>query len=126
MLDLHGHMASRRATGAVLCWAQGSIGGCTMDFYWALLVVVSISWVYLTGRIAQRRGRSFKVWVWISALILGPFAIPLLWLLPNLRGNDGATPEDPTGEQRPARSPSPPAEESNRDFKLRHHPSFGV
>jgi hypothetical protein len=106
--------------------AHGGLGACTMDFYWALLVIVSISWVYLTGRIAQRRGRSFKIWAWISALILGPFAIPLVLLLPNLHGEDGATPEGPHGEPRPARSPSLPAAESNRDFTPRHHPSFGI
>ncbi|MGA7025221.1 MAG: hypothetical protein WB036_20855, partial [Pseudolabrys sp.] len=38
----------------------------------ALLLVCSI---YLAGRIAERRGRSFKIWAWIAAII-GPLALP--------------------------------------------------
>ena len=51
----------------------------------ALLMVCSI---YLAGRIAQRRGRSFKIWAWIAAII-GPLALPLVFLVPNLHGKDG-------------------------------------
>jgi hypothetical protein len=76
----------------------------TMDDYmprliWVLLSVGSILTIYLAGRIAERRGRSFKTWAWIAGLLLGPLALPLLWLLPNLRRND---PGGPTGEKRPA------------------------
>jgi hypothetical protein len=51
----------------------------------ALLMVCSI---YLAGRIAERRGRSFKIWAWIAAFI-GPLALPMVFLFPNLRGEDG-------------------------------------
>lgn len=51
----------------------------------AALFVCSI---YLAGRIAERRGRSFKVWAWIAAII-GPLALPLVFLFPNLHHEDG-------------------------------------
>jgi MFS family permease len=53
-----------------------------MDVSLALLMIGSI---YLAGRIAERRGRSFKTWALMAAMILGPLAIPLLFLFPNLR-----------------------------------------
>jgi uncharacterized protein YqgC (DUF456 family) len=55
----------------------------------ALLTVASIATIYVAGRIATRRGRSFRSWAWIAGLILGPLAIPLLFLLPNLHGKNG-------------------------------------
>ncbi len=55
----------------------------------ALLAVATIGSVYLAGRMAQRRGRSFKNWAWIAGLLIGPLALPLLLLLPNLRGRNG-------------------------------------
>ncbi len=55
----------------------------------ALLSVASIGTIYLAGRIAQRRGRSFRNWAWIAGLLIGPLALPLLLLLPNLRGGNG-------------------------------------
>jgi len=51
------------------------------------LVVFFIS-MFLAGRIAERRGRSFKIWAWIAAFI-GPLALPLVFLFPNLRGKNG-------------------------------------
>ena len=54
----------------------------------ALLTIGSIYLVYLAGRIAERRGRSFTIWAWIAAII-GPFAFPLLLLFPNLQGRHG-------------------------------------
>jgi MFS family permease len=62
----------------------------TLDGYivFALLVVASIGSIYVAGRIAERRGRRFKIWAWIAAII-GPLAIPLLFLFPNLHGNNG-------------------------------------
>ena len=50
----------------------------------ALMMIVSI---YLAGRIAERRGRRFKIWAWIAAII-GPLALPLVLLFPNLHGNN--------------------------------------
>ena len=51
----------------------------------AIPLVVFVASIYPAGRIAERRGRSFKVWAWIAVLI-GPLAIPLVFLFPNLRG----------------------------------------
>jgi MFS family permease len=54
-----------------------------------LLTVASIGSMYLAGRIAERRGRCFKIWAWIAAMI-GPLALPLIFLFPNLhRKNAG-------------------------------------
>jgi hypothetical protein len=50
----------------------------------AVTLVVFIGSIYLAGRIAERRGRSFKVWAGIAAFI-GPLALPLVFLFPNLR-----------------------------------------
>ena len=64
----------------------------TLDAYilFALLMAVSIGSIYLAGRIAERRGRRFRIWAWIAAII-GPLAFPLLFLFPNLhRGNGHA------------------------------------
>ena len=62
----------------------------TFDGYilFALLAVVTVISIYLAGRIAERRGRSFKIWAWIAAFI-GPLALPLVLLLPNLHGENG-------------------------------------
>ena len=62
----------------------------TFDAYvlCALLTVASIGTIYLAGRIAQRRGRSFRNWAWIAGILIGPLALPLLFLLPNLRGKN--------------------------------------
>ena len=54
----------------------------------ALLMIGSICSIYLAGRIAVRRGRRFKVWAWIAAIV-GPLALPLVFLFPNLHGKDG-------------------------------------
>jgi len=56
-----------------------------MDAF-ALLIFVGL--IYLAGRIAERRGRSPKGWAWIAAL-LGPLALPLVFLFPNLHGKNG-------------------------------------
>jgi len=56
-----------------------------MDIPLFLLMVVS---VYLAGRIAERRGRSFKNWAWIAAAI-GPLALPLVFLFPNFHAKNG-------------------------------------
>jgi MFS family permease len=55
----------------------------------ALLGVASIATIYLAGRIAQRRGRSFRNWAWIAGILIGPLALALLMLLPNLHGKNG-------------------------------------
>ena len=55
----------------------------------ALLLAVMIGSIYLAGRIAQRRGRSFKTWAWIAGMLIGPLALPLLLLLPDLHARNG-------------------------------------
>jgi hypothetical protein len=55
----------------------------------ALAIFALIASIYIAGRIAERRGRSFKIWAWIAAFV-GPFALPLLYLFPNLRRENGA------------------------------------
>jgi MFS family permease len=52
-----------------------------------LVMIGFIISIYLAGRIAERRGRSFKIWAWIAAVI-GPLALPLVFLFPNLRGEN--------------------------------------
>lgn len=47
-------------------------------------LAVFVASIYPAGRIAEHRGRSFKVWAWI-AVFIGPLALPLVFLLPNLR-----------------------------------------
>jgi hypothetical protein len=74
----------------MLCLRQSSIGASAVsaDIAWVLLMAGSIGSIYLAGRIAERRGRSFKSWAGIAALI-GPFALPLVYLFPNLHRNNG-------------------------------------
>ena len=57
-----------------------------MDIVALALMVVSI---FLACRMAERRGRSFKNWAWIAGILIGPLALPLLFLLPNLRRENG-------------------------------------
>ena len=52
------------------------------------LFIVFIVSIYLAGRIAERRGRSFKIWAGIAAII-GPLALPLVFLFPNLPRQNG-------------------------------------
>lgn len=54
----------------------------------AITLIAFIASMYLAGRIAERRGRSFKSWAWIAAFI-GPLALPAVFLLPNLHGKNG-------------------------------------
>ena len=54
----------------------------------ALVMIGFIISIYLAGRIAERRGRSFKIWAWIAAVI-GPLALPLVLLFPNLHRKNG-------------------------------------
>jgi len=50
-----------------------------------ITLVVFVASIYPAGRLAEHRGRSFRAWAWVAVLI-GPFALPLLFLFPNLRG----------------------------------------
>jgi MFS family permease len=69
--------------------AQVSTNVATFDAYIlpTLLTVGFIISMYLAGRIAERRGRRVKIWVWIAAII-GPLALPLVFLFPNLHGKN--------------------------------------
>jgi MFS family permease len=62
----------------------------TFDGYvlFTLLTVASIGSMYLAGRIAERRGRRFVIWAWIAAII-GPLALPLVFLFANLHRKNG-------------------------------------
>lgn len=55
---------------------------------WALLTIGFLYSVYLAGHIAERRGRSFRVWAWV-AVIIGPLALPLVYLFPDLHRKSG-------------------------------------
>ena len=56
-----------------------------MDIITLVAFIVSI---YFAGRLAERRGRSFRNWGWVAAFI-GPLALPLVFLFPNLHRNSG-------------------------------------
>jgi hypothetical protein len=47
----------------------------------AITLVVFIGSMYLAGRLAEHRGRSFKTWAGIAGVI-GPLALPLVFLFP--------------------------------------------
>ena len=64
----------------------------------ALMMIGFIISIYLAGRIAERRGRSFKNWALVAGFVLGPLAIPLLFLLPNLQGKNGDHPQGLLGD----------------------------
>jgi hypothetical protein len=55
----------------------------------AVTLIAVIGSICLAGRIAERRGRSFKNWALIAGIVIGPLALPMLFLLPNLRGRNG-------------------------------------
>ncbi|WP_152535616.1 hypothetical protein [Bradyrhizobium sp. Ai1a-2] len=67
------------------------MGTVTFDGYIlsALVTVALVASIYLAGRLAERRGRSFRTWAWIAAMLIGPLALPLLLLLPNLHRPNG-------------------------------------
>ena len=73
--------ACRRAINSMPCLVQSSIGACTDErqryldasILFTLLAVASIGSIYFAGRIAERRGRRFKIWAWM-AVIIGPLA----------------------------------------------------
>jgi MFS family permease len=58
------------------------------NILFALLMAGTIGLMYLAGRIAERRGRSFKTWALIASMI-GPLVFPLVYLFPNLHRRNG-------------------------------------
>ena len=47
-----------------------------------LALLICVACVYYTGRIARRRGRSVRAWIWIGAFF-GIFGLIAVWLLPD-------------------------------------------
>lgn len=58
-----------------------------MDTVTLIVFIVGFASIYPAGRVAEMRGRSFKVWAWIAVLI-GPLAFPLIFLFPNRRAGN--------------------------------------
>lgn len=54
----------------------------------ALVMIGLVYSMHLAGRLAERRGRSFKTWAGIAAII-GPLALPLVFLFPDLHRRNG-------------------------------------
>jgi peptidoglycan/LPS O-acetylase OafA/YrhL len=72
-----------------VCMMIYSTGNPMVGFAVALLLTVVFT--FLTGWIAGRRGRSTKLWYWLGA-ILGPIALLVIVLLsPARAGPDGLT-----------------------------------
>jgi len=53
----------------------------------AIYIAIAAISIIVAGELAKRRGRSFRIWAWTGAII-GPLAIPLLFLLPSTQGRD--------------------------------------
>jgi hypothetical protein len=49
------------------------------------IVLLMILPMFLIRPMAEARGRSTRGWLWLTALLLGPIAVLILWLLPPLR-----------------------------------------
>ena len=50
----------------------------------AVFMAIAAISIFVAGELAKRRGRSFKTWAWIGAII-GPLAIPVLFMFPSLQ-----------------------------------------
>ena len=62
----------------------------------AVFFIVAAGSIPVAGELAKRRGRSFKIWAWIGAII-GPLAVPLLFLLPRMARPSGPSSESAAG-----------------------------
>ena len=51
-------------------------------------VLLMIVPMFLIRPMAEARGRSTRGWLWLTALLLGPIAVLILWLLPPLRARE--------------------------------------
>ena len=78
----------RRWGAELLCLAQHRSLQMSGNIAFALLMIGSIGSIHLAGRIAERRGRRFRTWAGIAAII-GPLALPLVFLFPNLHRENG-------------------------------------
>ena len=50
----------------------------------SITVIAFIASMLMAGRIAERRGRSTKAWIWFAA-VFGPLAALAAWALPTKR-----------------------------------------
>ena len=50
---------------------------------WTLLIAATLVSMHLSGQLAERRGRSYRIWALIAGILIGPLALPLLYLLPD-------------------------------------------
>ncbi|WP_407147436.1 hypothetical protein [Bradyrhizobium sp. ORS 86] len=53
-----------------------------------ITLIAFVAFIYLAAHVAERRGRSVKAWAWIAAFV-GPLALPLIFLVPNLHRRNG-------------------------------------
>jgi len=53
----------------------------------AIFIAIAAISIVVAAELAKRRGRSLKAWAWTAAII-GPLAIPLLFLLPSTQAPD--------------------------------------
>jgi hypothetical protein len=53
-----------------------------------VVIIAAVACIFLAAYIAEQRGRSVKAWAWIAVLI-GPLALPLIFLFPNLHRRNG-------------------------------------
>ena len=53
-------------------------------FVWTFLLALTVVVMHYSGRLAERRGRSYRIWAFIAGFLIGPLAFPLLYLLPDL------------------------------------------
>jgi MFS family permease len=81
-----------------------AIGGYVIS---ALLFAGAVYCMYLAGRMAERRGRNFRTWAGVAAVI-GPLALPLLFLFSNLRRGNPQGPARPNGEKPSAETTGAP------------------
>jgi len=47
---------------------------------WAVVILATVASMVIAVRMARARGRSAKIWLWVSAFVgpLGPFALYIL------------------------------------------------
>ena len=52
-------------------------------FIWTLVIAATLASMHFSGQLAERRGRSYRIWALIAGILIGPLALPLLYLLPD-------------------------------------------
>ena len=74
-------------TRSLLMYVDATLNDMLIRITQVLVITGGLYSIYLTGWIAERRGRSFRNWALLSAVLLGPLTIPLVYLFPNRRRN---------------------------------------